>query len=184
MDESGFNTSMTRLRARAPRGQRAHGKVPRKRGKNQTLSASIILQGAMRESISIEGATDAELFEAYVEKFLAPSLREGQVVVLDGLGAHRTQRVRDLVEDRGGQPFVLAALLARPEPHRGGFQQDKGAREESRSSHPRSARRGHRRGYVRPHPGRRCGLVRPLWLPSAGSMLVYTAVNTAVRTVR
>ena len=108
VDESGFNTSMTRLlRARAPRGERAHGRVPRKRGKNQTLIAAITLRGAMCESLSIEGATDAELFEAYVEEFLAPTLRAGQVVVLDGLGAHRTARVRDLIEDRGADLLFL-----------------------------------------------------------------------------
>ena len=108
MDESGFNTSMTRLRARAPRGKpRAYGKVPRKRGRNQTLIASITLEGAMWESICIEGATDAELFEAYLERFLAPSLGVGQVVVLDGLGAHRTQKVRDLVEGRGADLVFL-----------------------------------------------------------------------------
>lgn len=101
MDESGFHTSMTRLRARAPRGKRAYGRVPRKRGRNQTLIASITLEGAMGEAVSIEGATDAELFEAYVEGFLAPALSSGQVVVLDGLGAHRTQKVRNLVEGRG-----------------------------------------------------------------------------------
>jgi DDE superfamily endonuclease len=49
VDESGFNTSMTRLRARAPRGKRAYGKVPRNRGKNTTLMASITLEGAMGE---------------------------------------------------------------------------------------------------------------------------------------
>jgi len=49
----------------------------------------------------VEGATDKAVFEAYVEEVLAPSLFEGQVVVLDGLGAHRTQRVRELIEDRG-----------------------------------------------------------------------------------
>jgi len=107
VDESGFDTSMTRLRARAPRGQRAYGRVPRKRGRNQTLIASITLEGAMCESVSIEGATDSELFEAYVEEFLAPSLSEGQVVVLDGLGAHRTQRVRDLIEERGADLLFL-----------------------------------------------------------------------------
>jgi transposase len=107
VDESGFHTSMTRLRARAPKGERAYGKVPRKRGRNQTLIASITLEGAMGESVSIEGATDAELFEAYVEGFLAPSLRAGQVVVLDGLGAHRTQRVRDLIEGRGADLVFL-----------------------------------------------------------------------------
>jgi len=101
VDESGFHTSMTRLRARAPRGERAYGKVPKKRGRNQTLIASITLEGAMGVAISIEGATDAELFEAYVERFLAPTLCAGQLVVLDGLGAHRTHRVRELVEARG-----------------------------------------------------------------------------------
>jgi transposase len=103
VDESGFHTSMTRLYARAPRGRRAYGKVPRNRGKNTTLIASITLEGGMGESVAVEGATDAGVFEAYVERFLAPTLEEGQVVVLDGLGAHRTGKVRELVEARGAQ---------------------------------------------------------------------------------
>jgi transposase len=107
VDESGFNTSMTRLRARAPKGKRAYGKVPRNRGKNTTLIAAITLEGGMGESMSLEGATDAQAFEAYVEHFLAPSLSEGQVVVLDGLGAHRTDKVRELVEDRGADLVFL-----------------------------------------------------------------------------
>ena len=107
VDESGFHTSMTRLRARAPRGKRAYGKVPRNRGKNTTLIAAITLEGAMGESMTLEGATDAEAFEAYVEHFLAPSLGEGQVVVLDGLGAHRTQKVRELIEARGADLVFL-----------------------------------------------------------------------------
>jgi transposase len=61
----------------------------------------------MGESVAIEGATDAKAFEAYVEHFLAPSLEEGQVVVLDGLGAHRTDRVRELVEERGADLVFL-----------------------------------------------------------------------------
>jgi hypothetical protein len=101
VDETGFNTSMTRLRARAPKGKRVYGKVPRNRGKNTTLIAAITLEGAMGESMTVEGATDSEAFEAYVEHFLAPSLSEGQVVVLDGLGAHRPQRIRELIEERG-----------------------------------------------------------------------------------
>jgi transposase len=107
VDESGFNTSMTRLRARAPRGKRAYGKVPRNRGKNTALIASITLEGGMGESMSVEGATDAEAFEAYVEHFLAPSLCEGQVVVLDKLGAHRPQRIRELIEARGAELVFL-----------------------------------------------------------------------------
>ena len=61
----------------------------------------------MGESMSLEGATDAVAFEAYVEHFLAPSLEEGQVVVLDGLRAHRTQKVRELVQARGGADLLF-----------------------------------------------------------------------------
>jgi transposase len=107
VDESGFHTSMTRLRARAPKGKRAYGQVPRNRGKNTTLIAAITLEGAMGTSMTVEGATDAEAFEAYVEHFLAPSLCEGQVVVLDGLGAHRTQKITELIEARGADVVFL-----------------------------------------------------------------------------
>src|SRR3712207_1428012 len=107
VDESGFNTSMTRLRARAPRGKRAYGKVPRNRGKNTTLISAITLEGAMGGSMTVEGATDALAFEVYVEHFLAPSFCEGQLVVLDGLGAHRPQRIRELIEARGADLSFL-----------------------------------------------------------------------------
>jgi transposase len=107
VDESGFHTSMTRPRARAPKGKRAYGKVPRNRGKNTTLIAAITLQGAMGESMTIEGATDTLAFEAYVEHFLAPTLEKGQVVVLDGLGAHRPQRIRELIEAKGADLVLL-----------------------------------------------------------------------------
>ena len=93
---------MDRLRSRAPRGERAYGQVPKNRGKNLTLIASMSLYG-MGESMCIEGATDAKAFEAYIEHFLAPSLREGQVVVMDNLGAHRPKRIRDLIEARGAE---------------------------------------------------------------------------------
>jgi transposase len=77
VDECGTHTSMTRFRARAPRGERAYGKVPRNRGKNTTLIASMTLEGGMGEAMAVEGATDARVFEAYVEGFLAPSLSAG-----------------------------------------------------------------------------------------------------------
>ena len=57
--------------------------------------------------MTVEGATDAETFEVYVEHLLAPSLGEGQVVVLDGLGAHRTQKVRELIEAKGADLVFL-----------------------------------------------------------------------------
>lgn len=109
VDECGTHTSMTRARARAPRGKRAYGKVPRNRGKNTTLIASMTLEGGMCEAMAVEGATDAQVFEAYVEGFLAPSLWAGQIVLLDNLGAHKTQRVRELIEARGAEVWFLPA---------------------------------------------------------------------------
>lgn len=88
VDESGTHISMDRLRSRAPRGERAYGRVPKNRGKNLTLIASMSLHG-MGEPMCIEGATDAKAFEAYVEHFLAPSLRQWQVVVMVILGSDR-----------------------------------------------------------------------------------------------
>ena len=100
VDECGTHTSMTRLRARAPKGERAYGRVPRNRGRNTTLLASITHAG-MGPSMAVVGSTKKAVFEAYVERVLAPSLRPGQVVVMDNLGAHRGERVRELVEGRG-----------------------------------------------------------------------------------
>jgi transposase len=126
VDESGFHTSLMRLYARAPRGKRAYGKVPRNRGKNTTLIASITFEGGMGESVAIEGATDAKAFEAYVERFLAQSLKEGQVVVLDRLGAHRTEKVRDLVEARDAQLLFLPSYSPDLNPIEEAFSKIKG----------------------------------------------------------
>ena len=105
MDESGTHISMDRLRSRAPRGERAYGKVPKNRGKNLTLIASMSLHG-MGESMCVEGATDAAAFEVYIEHFLAPSLGEGQVFgdgqprsapAQEDKGSHRSEGSRELV---------------------------------------------------------------------------------------
>lgn len=60
-----------------------------------------------RDDGSLEGSTDAEAFKVYVEHFLAPALKEGQVVVLDNLGAHKPQRIRELIEARGAEVLFL-----------------------------------------------------------------------------
>jgi len=101
---------MTRLYARAPKGERAYGSVPRNRGKNTVLIASMTLEEAMGEAMAFEGSTKAFVFEAYVEHFLAPSLQEGQIVVMDNLvGAHKTDRVRELIEEKGCELWFLPA---------------------------------------------------------------------------
>jgi transposase len=106
VDEMGTNTSLSPLYAWAPRGQRASCSVPRNRGPNTTLLSSITLEG-MGTSLAVEGATNREVFETYVEQILAPTLRRGQVVVMDNLTAHKGERVKELIEERGCELIYL-----------------------------------------------------------------------------
>ena len=108
VDEMGANISLSVLRAWSRRGkQRAYYSVPRNRGKNTTLLASMSMEGMGPSSVAVEGATTATVFEAYVEKVLAPTLRPGQIVVMDDLSAHKGARVRELVEGRGCELLFL-----------------------------------------------------------------------------
>jgi len=106
VDEMGSNTSLFSLYAWAPKGERARCSVPRNRGKNTTLLASMTAEG-MGPCVAVVGSTTAAVFEAYVEYALAPGLRPGQVVVLDNLGAHKGERVRELVAGRGCELLFL-----------------------------------------------------------------------------
>jgi transposase len=108
VDECGTHTSLAPLYGYAPRGERLRLSVPRKRGKNTTLLSSMSVEG-MGPSLTVEGATTALVFEAYVEQVLMPSLCPGQVVVMDKLGAHRPKRVRELIEGRGCELVYLPA---------------------------------------------------------------------------
>src|SRR5215468_1931212 len=108
LDECGSNIALTPLYARAPQGQRARGSVPRNRGKNTTLLASLSLEG-MGASMIIEGAANATAFEAYLEHILVPSLHPGQIVVMDNLSVHKGARVRHLIEEKGCQLLFLPA---------------------------------------------------------------------------
>jgi transposase len=106
VDECGAHTSLSPIYGYAPRGQRLRLSVPRKRGKNMSLLSSMTLSG-MGPSLAVEGATTARVFESYVEQVLAPSLRKGQIVVMDNLGAHRPNRIRELIEERGCELVYL-----------------------------------------------------------------------------
>lgn len=91
---------MTRLRARAPRGERAIGRVPHKRWESATLLASITTTG-MGAAMVLDGALARESFDAYVAQVLLPTLRPGQIVVLDNLPVHKSAHARALIEGAG-----------------------------------------------------------------------------------
>ncbi len=106
VDEMGTNTSLSSLYAWAPKGEMAHCSVPRNRGPNTTLLASMSSEG-MGPCLAVVGGTTTAVFEAYVEKVLAPSLRSGQLVVMDNLSAHKGERVKELIEARGCELLYL-----------------------------------------------------------------------------
>ena len=106
VDEMGTNTSLSPVYGWAKKGERAYCSVPRNRGPNTTLLSSMSMEG-MGTSLAVEGATNREVFETYVEQILAPTLRRGQVVVMDNLTAHKGERVRELIERQGCELLYL-----------------------------------------------------------------------------
>ena len=114
VDECGTHISLAPLYGYTPRGQRLYLSVPRKRGKNTTLLSSMSLVEGMGPSLAVEGASTSRVFETYVEKALAPSLKEGQeVVVMDNLSAHKPKRIRELIEERGCELVYLPSYSLR-----------------------------------------------------------------------
>ena len=91
VDESSTNVALTPRYARAPKGERAFGKAPRNWGKNVTLISSISLEG--------------------MGEVLAPSLKSGQIVLMDNLSVHTSKWVRDLIEEKGCQLWLLPSYL-------------------------------------------------------------------------
>ncbi len=99
---------MTRLRGRAPRGERLVDKVPHGHWKTTTLIAALGISG-MRCSTVVDGAVNGDIFEAFVEQVLVPDLRPGDVVIMDNLSSHKRQRIRELIEDAGARLVFLPA---------------------------------------------------------------------------
>ena len=106
IDESGTNIAMTRLYGRAPRGQRVVGSVPQNYGQNITMLAALSATG-VEAVMTVEGATDGDVFRTYVRRVLAPTLSKGDIVVLDNLGAHKVEGVREVIEARGARLIYL-----------------------------------------------------------------------------
>jgi len=107
VDECGSHIALTPRYAWAPRSERATGAVPHRRGQNLTLIAALTPDG-LTAAMTLDGATDALAFAAYVGALLVPTLRPGQVVVLDNLSAHKGDAIRALIEGAG------CALLSLP----------------------------------------------------------------------
>ncbi len=99
---------MTRLRGRAPRGVRCHASAPCGHWQSTTIISSIRLDGSTA-AMTIPGATDTEVFRAYVRAVLCPSLRPGDVVIMDNLAPHKSDPTLELITQAGAQVLFLPA---------------------------------------------------------------------------
>ncbi len=100
IDETGASTKMARLRGRAPRGQRCRMGVPHGHWKTTTFVGALRLEG-MTAPMVLDGPMDGTAFLAYVGQVLAPTLRRGDVVIMDNLPAHTVAGVQAAIEAQG-----------------------------------------------------------------------------------
>jgi transposase len=106
VDEMGSNTSLHELYAYSPRGHRAYCSVARNRGKNTTLLSSMSFSG-MGPSMVVEGGANGAVFETYLQEMLLPALGKAEVVVMDNLSVHKSERVREMIEGTGASLLYL-----------------------------------------------------------------------------
>ncbi len=107
VDECSTNTSLSPIYGWSRRGQRVRFEAPRNWGANISLLSSMTLLEGMGPSLAVEGSTTKVVFETYIERVLAPTLKSGQVVVMDNLSSHKGPRIRELIEGRGCELFYL-----------------------------------------------------------------------------
>jgi hypothetical protein len=176
VDECSTNTSLSPIYGWARRGHRAYFEAPRNWGANVTLLSSMSLEG-MGPSLAVEGPTTREVFETYLEKVLAPALREGQIMVMDNLSSHKGSRVRGADRRVWLRAYVPAALLPGPQPHRRSVLKAQGAVAPGWGTHPRSSAGSDGWG-ARCGEGERCqGLLRASRLPPIGSNAMTNALG-------
>lgn len=106
IDETWAKTNMTRTHGRAPRGQRLVAKVPQGRWRTLTFLAALRSDRIAAPCV-IDGPINGESFLAYVEQVLVPTLKPGDIVIIDNLGSHKGKAVRRAIRAAGAKLFFL-----------------------------------------------------------------------------
>lgn len=106
VDETSTNTKMARLRGRSVKGERLNSKAPFGHWGTQTFVAGLKCDGLVAPWI-VNAPMNSVIFEAYVETQLAPTLRKGDVVIMDNLSSHKSGRAERLIHDRGAWLLFL-----------------------------------------------------------------------------
>lgn len=108
LDESWMKTNMTRLYGRSPRGMRLHAAAPYGHWRTTTFLAGLRQDGIVAPLV-LDGAINGRTFRAYIEQFLAPTLKPGDAVIADNLSSHKVVGVREAIEARGASLLFLPA---------------------------------------------------------------------------
>jgi transposase len=106
IDETGATTKMARLRGRSKRGERCRAAVPHGHWKTTTFTAGLRLDGLSAPMV-LDGPMNGAAFRAYVEQVLVPTLRPGDIVIMDNLPAHRVSGIREAIEAAGATRLFL-----------------------------------------------------------------------------
>jgi transposase len=106
LDETGVATDLARTRGRGLRGQRVIGKIPYGHWKTTTFLAGLRCDGIVAPFV-VDAPMDGDIFLAYVEQVLVPSLRKNDIVILDNLPAHKVDGVRERIEAAGAKLLYL-----------------------------------------------------------------------------
>lgn len=108
LDETGAKTNMTRLYGRSKKGKRCNDSAPDGRWERTTILSALRLTGETY-TVVFEGATDGEMYNAYVKNILTPALKPGDVVVMDNLNVHKSEIAKKLISDAGAECLFLPA---------------------------------------------------------------------------
>lgn len=149
IDETATTTKMTRLRGRARRDQRLKARAPFGHWKTQTFIAALRCDGLTAPWV-IDCPMNRTTFETYVETQLAPTLQPGDVVILDNLSSHKSEKAKAILKARGA--WFHTALQSRPQSDRNGLLQTQGTSSPNRSQNHRCPLEGYRKYLRHLHP--------------------------------
>lgn len=163
IDETWAKTTMTCLRGRAPRGQRLIEKVPHGHWKTTTLLAALDDQG-MRCATTVDGAVNGNVFTAFVDQVIVPTLKPGDIVIMDNLSAHKVSGVRDAFEAVKAEVIYLPPYSPALNPIELAFSKLKTVDAISKAPLGRQTLGRHPTHARRHHSHRRQELLPPLWI--------------------
>ena len=162
IDETWTKTNMAPLRGWAPRGQRIKAKVPHGRWQTMTFMAAL-RHDRITAPWFLEGPINGEAFLLYIEKVLVPTLRHGDIVIMDNLGSHKANAVRRAIRAAGARLFYLPKYR-RSEPDRAVLRQVQTLAAQSRTANNRGSLPGDRADPEDRLTGRVRQLLRKRWI--------------------